>query len=74
MTDAEVAAYLAGQNIALMASVITVDHGTITATDLPDSALEPPAECRGMSSADFRSWLLRGVGDAFKANRAVPEV
>jgi hypothetical protein len=66
MTTAEITAYLAGVDIGRSAEVVTVDP---TLDDIPDSALLAPQvawECASMTAEQFRYWLLRGVGDAWR--------
>lgn len=66
MSDGEVAAYLAGVEIGRNASVLTLDHSEVDSWEVPGGSPPVPEACKGMSSESFRSWLLRGVGDAFK--------
>jgi hypothetical protein len=66
MTTAEITAYLAGVDIGRTADVVKVDPSM---ADIPDGAVLAPEvawACRFMSGEDFRYWLVRGVGDAWK--------
>jgi hypothetical protein len=66
MSTAEITAYLEGVNIGRRASVLTLNQGVV---EIPDGTVIAPNTawaCRFMSGEEFRYWLLRGVGDAFR--------
>lgn len=66
MSTAEITAYLAGVEIGRSASVIVLDHGQVSTPEAPGCPPEVLEACKGMHPDEFRRWLLRGVGDAFK--------
>jgi hypothetical protein len=66
MSTAEITAYLAGVDLGRRADVVTVDPST---PEIPDGAILDPGTawaCRFMTAEQFRYWLLRGVGDAWR--------
>jgi hypothetical protein len=66
MSTAEITAYLAGVDLGRRADVVKVAPST---PEIPDGAIldsELVHACRFMTAEEFRYWLLRGVGDAWR--------